>query len=72
MLDDLFFLGQIGKYGSDFEQYLNTFHFSHELAQIMTTCDFLSATQVILRNVPTNFNLTKFRFWSTFHMNWHI
>ena len=47
-------------YGSDFEQYLNRLqldpisllvNFSHALAHIMTTYDFISAKQVILRNV---------------------
>ena len=64
-----------GNYGSDFEQYLNRLqldpisilvNFSHELAQIMTTYDFLSAKQVILSNVQTDFNLTQFLLWSTF------
>ena len=36
----------------------------------MTTYDFLLAKQAILSNVWTDFNLTQFRFWSTFHMNW--
>ena len=64
-----------GNYGSDFEQYLNQIqldpisllvNFSHELAQIITTYDFLSARQAILSNVRTDFNLTQFLFWSTF------
>ena len=29
----------------------------------MTTYDFLSATQAILSNVQTDFNLTEFLFW---------
>ena len=37
-------------------------NFAHELAQIITTYDFLSATQAILSNVRTDFNLTKFLF----------
>ena len=70
-----------GNYGSNFEQYLNWLqldpisflvNFSHELAHIMTTYDFVSAKQAILSNVWTDFNLTQFCFWSTFHMNWHI
>ena len=65
-----------GSYGSDFEQYLNRFQLDpislwvnlpHELAQIMTTYDFLSAKQAILSNVRTYFNLTQFLFWSTFN-----
>ena len=56
---------------SDFEQYLNRLqldpisllvNFSHELAQIMTMYDFLSAKQAILSNVRTDFNLTQFSF----------
>ena len=35
----------------------------------MTTYDFLLAKQVILSNIWTDFNLTQFRFWSTFDMN---
>ena len=51
---------------SDFEQFLNwlqvdTFSllvdFSHELAHIMTTYDFLSPKQAILSNVWTDFQL---------------
>ena len=67
-LDDLSpwmtFKCQIGNDGSHFEQYLNKFYlnFSHELAQIMTTYDFLSAAQTILSNFQTDFNLTKFLF----------
>ena len=34
----------------------------------MTTYDFLSAKQVILSNVRTDFNLTQFHFWINF---WH-
>ena len=65
---------------SDFEKCLNRFQldtfsllvsFSHELAHIMTTYSFLSFKQAILSNVQTDFNLTQFRFWSTFDMNWH-
>ena len=65
----------LGNYGSDFEQYFIRLqldpisllvNFSHELAQIMTTYDFLSAKQVILSNVRTDFNLTQILFWSTF------
>ena len=41
-------------------------NFSHELAQLMTIYDFLSAKQMILRNVGTDFNLTQFIFWSSF------
>ena len=47
-------------------------NFSHALAYIMTTSDFLLAKQVILSNIWTDFNLTQFRFWSTFDMNWLI
>ena len=61
-----------GNYGSDFEQYLNQLkldlisilaNFSHELSQIITTYDFLSAKQAILSNVRTDFNLAQFLFW---------
>ena len=38
--------------------------------QVMTIYDFLGARQVILSNVRTDSNLTYFRFWSIFHMNW--
>ena len=38
----------------------------------MTTYDFLLAKQAILSNAWTDFNLTQFRFWSTFDMNSHI
>ena len=47
-------------------------NFSHALAYIMTTYDFLLAKQAILSNVWTEFNLTKFRFWSTFNINWLV
>ena len=61
------FKGQIGKYGSDFEQYLNIFTFGELFTWTGTnndfTYDFLSATQAILSNVRTDFNLTKFLFW---------
>ena len=55
----------------DFEQCFNRFqldpisllvNLSHELAQIMTTYDFLSAKQAILSNVRTDFSLTQFSF----------
>ena len=47
-------------------------NFSHELAHIMTTYDFLSAKQGSLSNVWTDSNFTQFCLWSTFHMNWPI
>ena len=37
-------------------------NFLHELAQIMTTYDFLWAKEVILSNIQTDFNLTQFHF----------
>ena len=64
-----------GNYGSDFEQYLNRLqlhpisllvNFSHELAHIMTTYDFLWAKEVILSNVPTDCNLTQFQLLANF------
>ena len=39
---------------------------------MMITYDFLLAKQAILSNVSTDFNLTQFRFWSTFDMSWLI
>ena len=45
-------------------------NFSCELGPIMTRYDFLWARWVILSNVRTDLNLTYFRFWSTFHVNW--
>ena len=62
-----------GNYGSDFEQYLNRLdlisllvNFSHELAHIMTTYDFLWAKEVILSNFRTDCNLTQFTFGQLF------
>ena len=46
-------------------------NFSHELAHILTTYQFLWAKEVILSNVWADCNLTQFHFWSTFYMNWH-
>ena len=53
---------------------LDLVNFSHALAYIRTTDDFQLAKQAILSNVWTDFNLTQFRFWSTFDseqcLNW--
>ena len=63
-----------GNYGSEFEQYLTglqldtiyNFRSPFTWTGTTNTYDFLSAKQVILRNVGTNFNLTQFISWSTF------